>query len=104
MGMHILGSRSCCINNSPIAAAPNPDPSRWTLLSIVRLPKAYIMKVQYKDCTNFEGRKIMVYQGKYKETPDTLDPHFSDTGHSPIARFRPNEEGWKMAIDFARTL
>ena len=84
------------------APAPNPDPSRWTLLEKVEYPGGYVLRVQYHDCTNFEGVKVMVYRGRY--TPRrSLDPHFHDGDDAPVARFRPDAEGWQSACDLARS-
>ena len=82
-------------------AAPNPSPSRWSLLRLQQFPSAHVVEVKYLDCTNFEGIKIMVYSGEWQEC-DTLDPHFAETGRSPIARFKPTPEGWLMAVEFAK--
>jgi len=64
---------------------------------------SYILKVKYEDCTNFEGHKVMVYQGQYVHSP-IIDPHFREKGVSPIARFEPTDKGWELANKFAVTL
>jgi hypothetical protein len=61
------------------------------------------MKVKYDDCTNFEGVKIMVFKGQYKNRI-WLDPHFAENEKAPIARFKPTSEGWDMAIKLAKAL
>jgi len=88
--------KSCSTNYT--APAPNPSPSRWTMITKVQLDNAYVLKVRYHDCNNFEGVKIMVYKGQYKPRA-VLDPHFEDTTCSPIARFKPTDEGWRLAVD-----
>lgn len=101
-----LFRKSCWIQ--PRASAP--DPSRWTLIAGETYVKGRtcctIVEVQYSGCTNFEGRKIMVYE---RRTIDdfrviyALDPHFADDLSSPIARFNPRRD-WELArAFFART-
>jgi hypothetical protein len=72
-------------------------------LEQVQFENGYVLKVQYSGCTNFEGVKVMVFRGTYRKR-NYLDPHFDETGQSPIARFRPDAEGWQMALDLAKSL
>ncbi len=88
----------------PPAPAPNPRSDRWTLLDTAAFPCGYVLKVRYHDCTNFEGVKIMVYRGKYAPPRYHLDPHFHEGKDAPIARFRPDSEGWKLACILASSL
>ena len=60
--MSVLG-RSCWTNNE--APAPNPSPERWEIQQIWAYDNAYVLKVKYLDCTNYEGMKVMVYKGQY---------------------------------------
>ncbi len=101
--MGISPFKNCSTNYGTPAPAPNPDPSRWTLLERADYPHGSVMRVRYHDCTNFEGEKVMVYRGIKKAMVD-LDPHFSENPESPIARFRPDDVGWKMACDLAASL
>lgn len=104
MGMSLFGN--CSTNyviNTP-APAPNPNPERWELLDVMHFKHGYVLVIKYLDCTNFEGVKCMVYRGSYGLRPVSLDPHFTDDPKSPIARFRPDEEGLKMAMEFADSL
>lgn len=108
MGMISL-FRSCSTNYQPSSVptpAPNPDPSRWKVLDVWQYKYAYVLKVHYLDCTNFEGVKVMVYRGAWPAAapPALLDPHFTDSPDSPIARFRPDKAGVEMARALARTL
>jgi hypothetical protein len=93
--------KSCYTNST--APAPNPNPSRWELIDVYQSARAYVLVVRYLDCTNFEGLKVMVFRGKYRPRRH-LDPHFSEADGSPIARFRPDEEGREMAMEFAASL
>lgn len=85
------------------APAPNPDPTRWRLLDCHDFIGAHVLIVQYLDCTNYEGRKVMVYVGPYRKRRH-LDPHFTFAPDSPIARFRPDDEGIAMADALAKYL
>lgn len=96
MGMF---KKSCSL--SPQASAPNP--MNWSLMRSARIGDCLIAQVHYANCTNFDGAKIMVYRG-VTELPQHLDPHFSATGVSPIARFAPTAEGWAMALAFVAAL
>lgn len=90
--------------------APNPDPRRWRLVERRLVErngrKATLLLVDYPDCSNFEGRKIMVYEGDFTPGP-VLDPHFCEWpfhGQSPIARFPPTVRGGAIALRFAELL
>jgi len=106
MGCPPFSGRRCRTNYQPASVhtpAPNPDPSRWELLEKIEYEHGYVLKVRYLDCTNFEGVKVMVYKGKYTKRP-SLDPHFCDGPDAPIARFRPDTEGWLNARHLAMNL
>lgn len=88
-----------------------PDLSRWHILRHEYIgSKGYlVLEVLYPNCTNFEGRKIILYSAgvtleeliQQKE----LDPHFTHkSALSPIARFIPTKAGWDMAIKMAEAL
>ena len=100
MGMPSGMSSSCSTN--PSAPAPNQSPDRWTLLDLFQYDGAYVLVVKYADCTNYEGRKVMVYSGHYYPQLK-LDPHFQEFGKSPIARFPPTDRGIYMACALARS-
>ena len=90
---------------SPSQPSGNPDPSRRELLRLVWVGHTTVAEVRYADCTNMEGRKILVFKGrKVLELSDPLDPHFSEESDSPFARFVPTKEGWKEACMFAARL
>lgn len=95
--------KTCRTNASPTATPPNPSPDRWTYLDHAQYADAYALKVRYLDCTNYEGVKVMVYRGQYRPRP-RLDPHFTRDTDSPIARFRPDEVGWRLACVLAMSL
>jgi hypothetical protein len=85
-----------------ISRMPNPDPMNWILNKSKKMGNYLIVDVTYPDCTNYEGRKFMLYEGvtiRELRNQRSLDPHFSSNKkfHSPIARFEPTESGWNMA-------
>lgn len=56
-------------------------------------------EIQYSNCTNYEGRKILVLNMSLIDFINAkyIDPHFSES--SPlIARFIPNQNGWALAV------
>lgn len=86
----------------------NPDPGNFKILRSVKRHRCVVAEIEYTGCTNFEGKKILVYLDTYGELfedlPEAkrLDPHFSrDTWLSPIARFEPTKRGWNWALLFA---
>lgn len=81
---------------------PNPNPTRFIIKSIEEKGPFLIVVVEYLDCTNFEGRKILVFEGVTRHellSCQVLDPHFTNTTGviSPIARFVPTEHGKILA-------
>jgi hypothetical protein len=87
----------------------NPDVTNWKINSFLQVGKHLVIKVNYPNCTTYEGNKICLYKNtQYGDLikQDVLDPHFSsDKKHfSPFARFEPTKEGWKVAISVARAL
>ncbi|RJQ25013.1 hypothetical protein C4577_06420 [Candidatus Parcubacteria bacterium] len=85
---------------------PNPDPNNYKIVKAEEVNGYLILMINYPDCTNYEGNKILLFKGvtlldivnqKY------IDPHFFEDSkiHSPIARFVPTGEGWKWAKSFA---
>jgi translation elongation factor EF-4 len=86
---------------------PNPNPKNFKILQITQVGKNVLLVVQYPDCTNYEGKKVMVYRNvKASEIKkmNFLDPHFCDNHISPFARFEPTEEGIDEAYNFAKRL
>lgn len=93
----------------PPPRPPNPDPKRYTILKSQHTEGYLILMVRYDGCTTFEGKKILVYAGVTiadLQKQASLDPHFSENPnfHSPIARFLPTDEGWRMAILFVTAM
>lgn len=81
---------------------PNPNPNNYYIMDSKQIDSFLILKVRYYNCTNYEGKKILLFENctindikKQKK----IDPHFCDDKdlYYPIARFEPTEKGWKMA-------
>jgi len=111
MGLHL----GCISGGSYYDCDPpkgDPDPKKFNVVRFSVLGTAKqqwtVAEVTYPNCTNYEGRKIMVYRGDCSLqliTATYLDPHFTnDDNLSPVARFEPTEEGWAMAEKFAKGL
>ena len=85
----------------------NPNPSRFMVKRAIGYGDHWVrLWLNYPDCTNYGGDKILVYEGHHLEElrVGPLDPHFIDEGLSPIARFEPTERGWDMSWYFCRTM
>ena len=92
-----------------VEKSTNPDPNNYIVEEAVQVQKWLVVRLHYPDCTNYEGRKILVF--KDLSAIDLLkqkfiDPHFyeSDKLASPIARFVPTDEGWTMALRLANMM
>jgi len=86
---------------------PNPNPENFKIIFHHKHRGYLIVKVNYPDCKNYEGNKIMVYNNvtlSALKKQKSIDPHFSnnDTMYSPIARFEPTDRGLAMALIFVR--
>ncbi len=85
---------------------PNPDPEKFTIISTIQIGKSLVVEVNYPDCINYEGNKILVFSNcaeKELRSRETLDPHFSpDNGQ--IARFAPTVEGLRLAVKLANLI
>lgn len=100
MGCSFPKASSCdCSNN-------NPKSNNFKILktcNFIRHPESYcVLMINYPNCTNYEGNKILVYNYPLHiiERLNNIDPHFCENCISPIARFEPTEQGWDNAIDF----
>lgn len=107
-GPRLDGKRSSDENyiSEPTKAVDlNPQPDNYLINDVLELHGYLIVKLTYPNCTNYEGKKILVF----KDTTaidllkqKLIDPHFFNDKkfRSPIARFVPTDEGWSMAIIF----
>jgi hypothetical protein len=85
----------------------NPQPNNWKIIKTEEIAPFLIIKIKYPNCINYEGEKIMVYRSSLVDliNQQLIDPHFMDDKKwiSPIARFVPTEDGWKMAKRFVES-
>ena len=91
------------------SALPNPDPTNFVIKQVVEVGSHLVARICYPDCKNYEGDKIMVYEGitlEHLESAKRLDPHFCDKPSciSPVARFVPTMAGWAAAELLAKLL
>lgn len=75
---------------------PNPDPARFNVLKKWCQGSCTILEVKYEGCTTFGGRKLLLINKRNYKVGDSLDPHLLGND-VVIARFEPNEQGWKLA-------
>ena len=85
-----------------------PIARNFKILRSVMIGKYVISEMQYPDAVTYNGKKILVYDD-YKRyscliSSGIVDPHFLDKSYSPTARFVPTEEGWDLALKFARMM
>lgn len=98
-------NQTIVINNP----AANPNPLKYTINDVYYQAPYLLISINYPDCTNYEGNKILLYKNVTLENlikQKSIDPHFSDNikYHSPIARFEPTDKGWNMAKELINTL
>lgn len=93
-------------NETPVLGEPQSH--RFQILSVHRSGKAIVVQVQYKDATEYNGVKILVYDSISSffdlVKSGKLDPHFLESTYSPIARFEPSQRGLDLAIKMAEGL
>lgn len=91
-----------------LAKLPNPNPRNFRIQRFVASGNYLVVLINYPDCTNYEGNKIMIFEGidgSQLEKLDFIDPHFCCGDHlSPIARFEPTDRGWDMACKLMKDL
>jgi len=88
---------------------PNPRADNWKILRAEEIKNNLVVEIKYPNCTNYEGRKILVYKNvKLIDLVNQklIDPHFSDNVnyHSPFARLEPTANGWESALVLANSL
>jgi len=91
-------------------ADPNPDPEVFEIIEEFDYENASVFFVNYKNCTNYEGNKVLVFSKGSKEVlkdiirdGSVLDPHFLE-GSALIARFAPTDDGLLYARELADKL
>lgn len=116
MGLNFIGTRSSSRyydenfveTNKPIIPQGNPNPLNYEIIKTFerqtgRRTNYLLVDIKYPDCTNYEGRKILLYENVslcQLKLQKQIDPHFFESMDyfSPIARFEPTKEGWEMGI------
>lgn len=105
MGISIGSGGGSC---SCLPPSRNPDPSNFEILALEQIEGYLAVRLRYLDCTNYEGEKILVFEGVSARgflACDTVDPHFDESSeHLLIARFCPTEDGWQNARMFCTQL
>src|ERR1017187_7776268 len=76
----------------------NPDPFNFKILETAQIGQYLAVRINYPNCTNYEGNKILVYDGMEVDELKKMkgiDPHFSGSKEwkGPIARFEPTIQG-----------
>ena len=112
MGIKLFSDCSCSCEKTArtyLLNTTSVDPNSFKIQRCIRVGNYTVVEINYPDCTNYEGNKILVYEDLdiIKLTKlFKIDPHFCDNGThpSPIARFEPTKRGWNMALMFARML
>ena len=111
MGCNPMKKSCCCCSDGHVEKKmlPNPDPSNYVIDFSLHMGRYMIVKINYPDCKNYEGNKILVFRDVTMEDlrkQKIIDPHFCDNDDlcSPIARFVPSDEGKEMAITFIDAL
>lgn len=111
MGIYLGRSRSTyerCDKPSKQTNPRNPDPHKYEIIDSISINNFLIVIIKYPNCTNYEGKKILVYRNctieQLKNQAEGIDPHFCRKKYpkSPIARFEPTKEGAKMAVFFVQ--
>lgn len=104
-------SRSSCslhTESNQYAVQNQPNPKNYRIEKIEQVEDNCVVKIIYPDCTNYEGRKILVFKDCLIEDIqklDVIDPHFCRGEHlSPFARFEPTIVGWLSAIKLCEHL
>jgi hypothetical protein len=100
--MGLFKKSSWSAYDRPPPTIPNPDPKCFQVKRHVTVGDGLVVEVHYPNCTNYEGRKVLLYVGVTIVEllrQGSIDPHFCDNTayYSPIARFEPTETGWALA-------
>ena len=104
-----VGIRVSSCNERVVIPVPgNPNPRKFRIVRVQAVNGFTLAEVHYPDCSNYEGRKILVFAGVSPakvRALTSIDPHFcDDAAHaSPVARFEPTLRGWEFALAFAKS-
>lgn len=85
-----------------------PDPKRFSVERWAAHGEYCAVLIRYPDAKWHGGAKICVFKADIAQIlyAKELDPHFTDppTARTPVARFSPDDWGWKQAIDLVERL
>lgn len=84
-----------------------PNPKLFEIKEISEINGHLVAIVLYPNCINFEGKKVLVFKDMKKNELKKikfLDPHFSEVGIAPFARFQPTEKGIEAAKKLCENL
>jgi len=105
IGVHLSSGESKSVKKEPLHPL-DPDPFVFKILEQFWLDDYTVVKVNYPNCNQYEGNKILVFKGltklQLKQTKH-LDPHFLEDSKL-VARFVPTDSGWKNAMAYVRFL
>lgn len=96
MGLNLLYSCSKNKGRETNIYPPDPNPFKYEVLEERIVNDKSILLVKYFGCTTFNGLKLILLKRKYL-SKEPLDPHFLSESHPVLARFEPNDRGWKLA-------
>lgn len=118
MGLHI-GFSSSDLGKERVVYMPcsckkptkdiNPHPDNYEIVRYKEICENLAIEIRYPNCTNFEGRKVLVFKGvgiKRLLQQKLIDPHFSKNKKyvHPYARFIPTKDGWKSALKLCENI
>lgn len=86
----------------PAKSAPyEPNPYNFRITKVIQSDKYCLAEVVYSDCSNYEGRKILLVEMTEQKlrSMKILDPHFlKEKANGLLARFEPTDRGWKLGL------
>jgi hypothetical protein len=108
MGLNLIGSKCRCNDCSSVEEVADrnrdrffkslePDPQNFRVKECYQYEHAHVLVVEYPNCTNYEGKKILVRRGEFDPKERFIDPHFCENTRILIARFEPSPMGLILA-------
>jgi hypothetical protein len=80
MGLNFRFSKSSYDPNTNVGKG-NPNPNRYSIIESIERNNFLLIKINYIDCSNYEGNKILLYKGVDLTSllsQGSIDPHFSE--------------------------
>lgn len=103
MGINIFLSGGSSESTRDLKANVNPSPYNFIINKIEFVGSLHLVEVIYPNCTNYEGKKILLIKDDIKNIKKRLDPHFNEDGKL-IARFQPTKKGWELGLELLNNL